>query len=285
MSNQVKTTLLLGLLTGLILGLGRLLGGSQGLVLAFFLAAGMNLVSYWYSDKIVLRLYGAQPLDPRRFPEIHEIVRNLSLKAKLPMPVLYLIPSGSPNAFATGRNPQHAAVAVTEGILNILTPEELEGVIAHELSHVKNRDILVSTVAATLAGAIMMISNMVRWAALFGGFNRDDREDNGGGVLGLIVMAILAPIAAMIIQMAISRSREYLADSTGAQITRNPLALASALGKLSVASERIPLDARPETAHLFITNPLSGRSLLNLFSTHPPLEDRIARLRAMAGVR
>jgi heat shock protein HtpX len=284
MSNQIKTTLLLGLLTGLILGLGRLLGGSQGLLLAFFVAGGMNLVSYWYSDKIVLKLYGAEPLDPRRFAEIHGIVRNLALKAKLPMPALYLIPSRSPNAFATGRDPQHAAVAVTEGILDILTPEELEGVIAHELSHVKNRDILVSTVAATLAGAIMMISNMVRWAALFGGFSRDDRED-GGGVLGLMVMAILAPIAALIIQMAISRSREYLADSTGAQVTRNPLALASALGKLAVASERIPLGARPETAHLFIMNPLSGHTLLKLFSTHPPLEDRIARLRVMAGVR
>jgi heat shock protein HtpX len=284
MSNQIKTTLLLAALTGLILGLGNLLGGNQGLVLAFVLAGGMNLISYWFSDKIVLRLYGAKQIDPQRFPQLDGIVRNLCLKAQLPTPSLYLIPSPSPNAFATGRNPEHAAVAVTEGILNILTPQELEGVLAHELSHVKNRDILISSISATLAGAIMMIADMARWTAFFGGFNRDDREE-GGSIIGLILMTVLAPIAALFIQMAISRSREYLADATGARISGNPLGLAAALEKLAVASERIPMNARPETAHLFITSPLSGASLFNLFSTHPPLQDRIARLRAMAGMR
>jgi heat shock protein HtpX len=288
MGNQLKTTLLLGALTGIILAFGSLLGGGDGLVLAFFLAAAMNLGSYWFSDKIVLRLYGAKPIDPQGFPKLYQIVRNLCLKAQVPMPALYLIPSPSPNAFATGRNPEHAAVAVTEGILNILTPEELEGVLAHELSHVKNRDILISSIAATLAGAIMMVANMARWATFFGGFSRGGREDEsegGGGFLGLILMAVVAPIAAAIIQMAISRSREYLADATGARISGNPLGLARALEKLFVGSERIPLEARPETSHLFIMSPLSGGRLLNLFSTHPPIEDRIRRLRAMVGVR
>ena len=285
MSNQVKTTLLLGALTGLILAFGNLLGGTQGLVLAFLLAGGMNLASYWFSDKIILALYGAQRIDPQAFPQLEQLLRNLCLKAQLPMPSLYLIPSPSPNAFATGRNPEHAAVAVTQGILNILTPQELEGVLAHELSHVRNRDILISSIAATLAGAIMMVANMARWAAILGGVRRSDEDDNGGGLLGLVVMTIVAPVAAVIIQMAISRSREYLADATGARISGNPLGLASALEKLSLASQRIPLDARPETAHLFIMSPLAGSNILNLFSTHPPLEERIARLRALAGVR
>jgi len=207
------------------------------------------------------------------------------LQARIAMPRLYIIPADAANAFATGRNPQHAAVAVTEGILRLMNERELTGVLSHELSHVTNRDILISSIAATLAGVIMMIANMARWAAIFGGYSRSDEREGGGGVIGLIAMSILAPIAAMIIQMAISRTREYAADASGARLSGDPLALASALGKLGAASERIPLDASPQTSHLFIVNPLSGRSLMQLFSTHPPLEDRIERLRAMAGQR
>ena len=281
MSNSFKTALLLGLLTGIILGIGQLFGGSQGLVIAFVFALLINFGSYWFSDKIVLAMYNAREVSGDDAPELYRTVQNLTVRAQLPMPRLYVIPSESPNAFATGRDPQHAAVAVTEGILRIMNREELEGVIAHELSHVKNRDILIGTIAATLAGVVMMLANMARWAAIFGVGRSERDEEGGGGVLGLILMSVLAPIAAMMIQMAISRSREFLADATGAKIAGNPLGLASALAKLARASEMVPLEARPETAHMFIVSPLTGGSFLSLFSTHPPVEERIARLRAM----
>lgn len=282
MANALKTTLLLGLLTGLFIAIGGWLGGQSGMVTAFVLALIMNLASYWFSDKIVLRMYGAQPLAESDAPVVYRIVRNLATKARIPMPRLYLLPSPVPNAFATGRNPQHAAVAVTEGILRIMDEEELEGVLAHELSHVLNRDVLISTIAATLAGAVMMLANMARWGAIFGGARGDD-EDSGMNPIALIVTALLAPIAAMLIQMAVSRAREYEADASGARLTRRPQGLASALMKLHQASQVASMDANPATAHLFIVNPLTGtgRSLLNLFATHPPIEDRIARLRAM----
>ncbi len=280
MANSLKTTLLLGLLTGIILGVGQLFGGSQGLAIAFLFALLLNFGSYWFSDKIVLAMYQAREVGLDEAPELYRIVQNLALKAQLPMPRLYVIPSESPNAFATGRNPGHAVVAVTEGILQVMNREELEGVLAHELSHVKNRDILIGSIAATLAGVIMMLANMARWAAIFG-VGRERDEEGGGGVLGLILMSILAPIAAVIIQMAISRSREFLADASGARTLGNPLALASALEKLARASQLIPMEARPETAHMFIVSPFSGGSFLTLFSTHPPIEERIARLRAM----
>ncbi|MEW6296812.1 MAG: zinc metalloprotease HtpX [Thermodesulfobacteriota bacterium] len=279
---MLRTTLLLGALTGLIMLIGQWLGGSQGLVIAFVFAVLMNFGSYWFSDKIVLAMYRAREVSEAEAPMLYRIVHNLAVRAGMPMPRLYIIPSESPNAFATGRNPQHAAVAVTEGILRLMNERELTGVLAHELSHVQNRDILISSIAATLAGVVMMVANMARWAAFFGGMNRDDRE-GGGGIIGLIAMSILAPVAAAIIQMAISRTREYEADASGARMSGDPLGLASALGKLGAASERIPLDASPQTSHLFIVNPLSGRSLMQLFSTHPPLEERITRLRRMAG--
>jgi len=279
MSNMLKTTLLLGGLTGIILWFGQFLGGSQGLIIAFVFAAVMNFGSYWFSDKIVLAMYGARPVDINEAPDLYRVVQNLATRAGMPMPKLYIIPSEAANAFATGRSPEHAAVAVTEGILKLMTWDELEGVLAHELSHVKNRDILISSIAATLAGVIMMLANMVRWAAIFGGVSRDER-DEGGGIIGLLVMSVVAPLAAMLIQLAISRSREYQADASGAELLHSGEKLASALEKLEYASQRVPLNASPQTAHLFIVNPLSGRSLANLFSTHPPLEERIRRLRA-----
>ena len=284
MSNSIKTVLLLGLLTGLILAVGQLLGGPQGMMIAFLFSVLLNFGSYWFSDKIVLAMYRAREVTEAEAPELYSIVHNVALRAGMPMPRVYMIPTETPNAFATGRNPEHAVVAVTEGILRLMNREELEGVLAHEVSHVKNRDILISSVAATLAGVIMMLAHMARWAAIFGGFGGRDRDDNGG-IVGLLLTAILAPIAAMLIQMAISRSREYQADASGARTLGNPLGLASALAKLSRANEIAPMDVRPETAHLFIVNPLSGRSLANLFSTHPPIEERIARLRAMAHTR
>ena len=280
MSNMLKTTLLLGLLTGLILWFGQSLGGSQGLTIAFVFAAIMNFGSYWFSDKIVLAMYGARPVGMNEAPELYRVVQNLATRAGMPMPKLYVIPTDAANAFATGRNPEHAAVAVTEGIMRLMSWDEIEGVLAHELSHVKNRDILISSIAATLAGVIMMLANMVKWAAIFGGFSRDER-DEGGGVLGLLFMAIVAPLAAMLIQLAISRSREYQADASGAEILHSGESLARALEKLESASQRVPLDASPQTAHLFIVNPLSRRSLAGLFSTNPPIEERIRRLRAM----
>lgn len=279
MSNALKTTLLLGLLTGLLLWIGQSFGGSQGMFIAFAFAVVMNFGSYWFSDKIVLRLYRAQEVDMNSAPELYRMVHNLTTRASLPMPKLYVIPSDAANAFATGRNPSHAAVAVTQGILRIMSPDELEGVLAHELSHVKNRDILISSIAATLAGALVMLANMLRWAAIFGGSSRDDREGSGGAI-GLIAMSIMAPLAAMLIQMAISRSREFQADASAAQILGTGEPLARALEKLHTAAARLPLDASPQTAHMFILNPLSASGLSKLFSTHPPVEERIARLRS-----
>ena len=278
MENRVKTVLLLTGLTVFFIFMGKFLGGRQGMYLAFILALGMNFFSYWFSDKIVLRMYRAQEVSPEEAPQIHQMVEELAHEAGIPKPRVYIIPDESPNAFATGRNPQHAAVAATQGIIRLLTPVELKGVLGHELGHVLNRDILISTIAATLAGAIMILASMARWGAILG-MGRDDEE--GGGILGVLVMSIIAPIAAMLVQMAVSRSREYLADETGAHLTHNPESLARALEKLSVGTQRVPMDASPATAHMFIVNPLSGGSLMNLFSTHPPIEDRVERLRAM----
>lgn len=280
MSNMLKTTVLLGLLTGLILWIGQFLGGSQGLVVAFVFAAVMNFGSYWFSDKLVLAMYKARPVGMNEAPDLYRIVQNLATRAHMPMPKLYVIPSDAANAFATGRSPEHAAVAVTEGIMRLMSWDELEGVLAHELSHVRNRDILISSIAATLAGVIMMLANMMRWAAMFGGGSRDEREE-GGGIIGLLAMTILAPLAATVIQLAISRSREYQADASGAELLHTGEPLARALEKLETAAQRVPLQANPQTAHLFIVNPLTGRSFANLFSTHPPLEERIRRLREM----
>ena len=278
--NTIKTALLLGALTGLLMLIGGLFGGQQGVVIAFIFAMVMNFGSYWFSDKLVLRMYKARPVSESEAPELHAMVKNLALKASLPMPHVYIIPGDTPNAFATGRDEHHAVVAVTEGILRILDRDELEGVISHELTHIKNRDMLIGSIAATLAGTIVMLAHMAQWAAIFGGASRDD-EEGGGGIIGLILMAVLAPIAAAIIQMAISRSREYLADTGGAKISGKPYDLAGALEKLSRASREIPMEANPSTAHMFIVNPLTRRSLMNLFSTHPPIEERIARLRSM----
>lgn len=280
--NYVKTVLLMGLLTGLFIWVGDLAGGRQGMIIALVLAGVMNLGSYWFSDKIVLAMYRAQPVDEATAPQLYRIVQRLAQRGNLPMPKVYIIPEGSPNAFATGRNPAHAAVAVTDGIMRILNEEELEAVIGHELSHVGNRDILISAIAATLAGALMVLARIFMYSTLFMGGGGDSR-DRGGGGLGAIVMLILAPIAAMFIQMAISRSREYQADLGGARLSGNPMALASALGKLQRGAEYQPMEnANPATAHMFIVSPLSGRSLMNLFSTHPPMEERIARLQEMA---
>jgi heat shock protein HtpX len=279
MGNSAKTVLLLGALSGLLLVIGELLGGSSGLMIAFVVAVVVNLGSYWFSDKIVLRMYRAQEVSEAEAPQPHALVHRLATAASLPMPKVYLLPSDSPNAFATGRNPAHAAVAVTQGIMRILTPDELEGVLAHELAHVKNRDILIGTVAATLAGAVMMLARFAQFAAIFGGGGRD-REEGGGG-LGLILMAILAPIGAMLVQMAVSRSREYQADASGARFCGRPESLARALEKIAEASKRVPLEASAATAHMFILSPLSGRGMMSLFSTHPPVEKRVERLRAM----
>ena len=277
MTNYFKTTLLLGLMTGLVLVLGRTLGGSGGMALALIFTAVMNFVAYFYSDKIALATYRAKEASREQAPDLFRIVENLTQRAGLPMPRLYIIPSAAANAFATGRNPQHAAVAVTEGTLQLLNYEELEGVIAHELGHVTNRDILISSVAATLAGAIMFVAHTARFAALFGGFgNRDDRD--GGGGLGFLFTLIVAPIAAMLIQMAISRSREYGADATGARLAGNPYGLARALEKLHASSGVRPLRASESTAHMFIVKPFSAGAIVNLFSTHPPVEERIQRL-------
>jgi len=282
--NRVKTTGLLVGLTLLFILVGKLLGGHQGVVVAFILASVMNLGAYWFSDKIVLSMYGAREVTPEQAPELYQIVHELSLRAGIPMPKVYMIDTETPNAFATGRSPQHAAVAVTHGIMRLLNREELSGVIGHELAHVYHRDTLISTVAATIAGAISMLANMAQWAMIFGGFgNNEEEEGEGGmGLAGNLVMIIVAPIAAMVIQMAISRSREYLADEGGARLCGHPLYLANALKKIAVGVDRIPMAANPGTAHLFIMNPLSGGGLFKLFSTHPPIEDRIARLEAMA---
>ncbi|HOK06162.1 MAG TPA: zinc metalloprotease HtpX [Syntrophales bacterium] len=281
--NTFRTALLLGALTGLLMLIGGLVGGKGGVVVAFVLALIMNFGAYWFSDRIVLSMYSAQEVTPDEAPELYRMVADLAARAGLPMPRVYIIPQDTPNAFATGRDEKHAVVAVTEGILRILDRDELEGVLAHELTHIKNRDILIGSIAATLAGAVVMLANMAQWAAVFGGVSRDD-DEGGGNIIGLILMAVLAPIAATIIQMAISRSREYMADEGGARISGKPYGLAGALEKLSRASQVVPMDANPSTAHMFIVNPLTGRSLMNLFSTHPPIEERIARLRAMRPV-
>ena len=281
--NTIKTGLLLGALTGLLMLIGGWFGGQHGVVIAFFFAVVMNFGSYWFSDKLVLRMVHAQAVSEGEAPELYAMVKNLALRASMPMPRVYIIPEDSPNAFATGRDEHHAVVAVTEGILRILGRDELEGVIAHELTHIRNRDILIGSIAATLAGAIVMLAHMAQWAAMFGGAGSDD-DEGGSNIVGLILMAVLAPIAATLIQMAISRSREYLADAGGAKISGKPYGLAGALEKLSRASQAIPMNANPSTAHMFIVNPLTGRSLMNLFSTHPPIEERIARLRSMRPV-
>jgi heat shock protein HtpX len=277
MGNAFKTAFLLTLLTLLLMFIGRAFGGQNGMLLALAIAAVMNFVSYFYSDKIALKMYRAQPVTRNELPRAYAAVERLTQKIGIPMPKIYVIPNESPNAFATGRNPQHASVAVTQGILDLLTDEELEGVLAHELGHVNNRDILISSVAATIAGAITMLASMARWGMFFGGFGGRDDRDRGGGV-GALLMLFLAPLAASLIQLAVSRSREYQADVTGAHFTGNPYALASALSKLDAYSRRLPLQATPSTAHLFIVQPLLGMSFGNLFSTHPPIAKRIERL-------
>jgi heat shock protein HtpX len=282
MPNGLKTALLLGLLSGLLLAIGEFLGGSNGLVIAFVFAAIMNFGSYWFSDKIVLRMYRAQEVGSGH--RLYNIVERLARQAQLPMPKVYIIPDPSPNAFATGRNPSHAAVAATEGILQVLSDNELEGVIAHELAHVRHRDILISSVAATVAAAIMMAARTAQFAAMFGGYGgRGDGRDRGNNPIALLAMIILAPLAAMVIQAAISRSREFSADAGGAQIAGNPYGLADALRKIEAVSQRVPLDANPATAHMFIIKPFSGGGLMSLFSTHPPTEQRIRAL--LGGMR
>jgi heat shock protein HtpX len=280
--NTTKTILLMVGLTVLLVSLGGAFGGRQGMIYLFIFSLAMNMFSYWFSDKIVLRMYNAREVTEAEAPMLWSVTHDLALKMQMPMPKVYVIPSDAPNAFATGRNPNHAAVAATEGITRLLTRDELEGVMAHELGHVKNRDILIGTIAAAIAGAISMLAGMARWAMIFGGFGGSrDNENRGGNVFAELFMIIVAPIAALLIQMAISRSREYQADATGAQICGKPMSLANALKKLQAGSQRVPLDANPATAHMFIVNPLRGGGVVNLFSTHPPLEDRIARLEKM----
>jgi len=277
MGNTFKTAFLLTALTLLLMFFGRVFAGEQGMVIALVFAGVMNFVAYFFSDKIALATYRAQAVTREQLPRVYQVVERLTQKAGLPMPKIYVIPTESPNAFATGRNPQHASVAVTQGILNLLNDEELEGVLAHELGHVNNRDILISSIAATLAGAITYLGQMGRFAMIFGGMG-GDREERRGGGLGALLMLILAPIAAMLIQLAVSRSREYHADETGAQLTGNPYALASALAKLDTYSKRLPMAASPSTAHLFIIQPVLGVDVGSLFSTHPPIAKRIERL-------
>jgi heat shock protein HtpX len=281
--NHFKTFLLMLVLTGLFILVGTAIGGKTGAIYAFAFAALMNFVTYWFSDKIVLKMYGAKEVSQQENPTLHGIVSELTSKASMPMPKVYIMENDTPNAFATGRNPEHAAVAVTTGLMGILSKDELTGVIGHELSHIKHRDILVSTIAATIAGAIGMLASMARWGAIFGGGRSDDEEGGGGGANFLFVFlaTMVASIAAMLIQMAISRSREYLADAGGAHLS-HPLSLSKALGKLDMAAHRIPMEANPSTAHMFIVNPLSGGGVLSLFSTHPPIEERIAKLEEMA---
>jgi heat shock protein HtpX len=281
--NVMKTGILLALLAGILVVVGGLIGGQQGATIALVMAFVMNFVAYWFSDKMVLAMYGAKQVSEAEAPELHRIVRNLARKAGISMPKIYRIHTPTPNAFATGRNPEHAAVAVTTGIEAILNSEELEGVLGHELAHVTHRDILISTIAATIAGAISYLTYMAQWALMFGGGDRD-RNGNPLQMIGAIVSIIVAPLAAMLVQMAISRSREYHADEGGAQLT-NPLSLASALRKLEIGNRQVPMQANPGTAHLFIVNPLRGSGIVNLFSTHPPIQDRIARLESMARQR
>jgi heat shock protein HtpX len=283
MPNGLKTVFLLGLLSGLLLVIGQLLGGSNGLLIGFFFAVAMNFGSYWFSDKIVLRMYHAKEVGPGH--RLFGMVERLSRQAMLPMPKVYVIPDSSPNAFATGRNPSHSAVAATEGIMQVLSDHELEGVVAHELAHIKHRDILISSVAATIAATIMMVANMAQYAAIFGGFGGRSHDDDRGGVnpIALLLTIIVAPLAATLIQMAISRSREFSADAGGAQIAGNPYGLADALRKIEAVARRVPLDANPATAHMFIIKPFSGGGIMSLFASHPPTEDRIRAL--LGGIR
>lgn len=279
--NTLKTALLLTVLTLLFIAIGGLLGGRSGMVMAFGFALVMNFLTYWFSDKIVLAMYRAKPVTEAEAPDLVRTVRHLSQLSNIPMPKVYMIPTETPNAFATGRSPKHAAVAATSGILRMLDQEELTGVLAHELSHVKNRDVLIATLAAAIAGAIYMLADMARWSMMWGG-SRRDRNNSVLQLLLLIVVAVVAPIAAMLVQLAISRAREYQADESGARLSRKPLALASALRKIHSMAARLPMDANPATAHLFIVNPLSAGGLVNLFSTHPPVERRIEILEGLA---
>ncbi|HBV97954.1 MAG: protease HtpX [Peptococcaceae bacterium BICA1-7] len=278
--NTMKVWLLMGGLTVLLVLMGNAINGSSGMIVFFMIAVAMNFFSYFYSDKIAIKMTRSYPVSEAEAPDLYEIVRRLSQRAGIPMPRLYVTPSDQPNAFATGRNPSNSAVAVTEGIMRLLTRSEVEGVLAHELAHIKNRDVLVGTVAATMAGAISMIGNVIQWGAIFG-LGRGDDEEGGSSMVGALIMAILFPIAAMIIQLAISRSREYGADATGAQIAGSTDGLANALLKLESAAHRIPMRVNPSTSHLFIVNPLSGASMARLFSTHPPIQERVEKLRAM----
>jgi len=279
--NYLKTFILLTALTLLLIWVGEVIGGPRGAMFAFIFSMVMNLGAFWFSDKLVLSMYRAKPVTQSQAPELYQMIRGISQNAHLPMPKIYIIPQKGANAFATGRNPEHAVVAVTEGILDLLSEVELKGVLAHELAHVKNRDILIGSIAAAIAGAIMMLANMARWAAMFGGYSRD-RDRGNNNIIGLLAISILSPIAALIIQMAISRSREYLADKTGATFLHTGIPLADALQKLDSQARHRPVLASPQSAHLFIVNPLSGESFLSLFSTHPPTQDRIKKLRQIS---
>ncbi|MFC1523641.1 zinc metalloprotease HtpX [Thermodesulfobacteriota bacterium] len=281
MHNMIKTFILMAALTGLFMIAGQALGGQSGMMIALFMALAMNFFAYWYSDKMALKMSRAREISPAEAPQLHSLVENLAHKAGLPKPRVYIMPGETPNAFATGRNPDHSAVAVTEGILKILSTDELEGVLAHELAHIKNRDILISSIAAVMAGAISYLATMAQWAMIFGGGSRDD-DDGPGGLVMMIVMMIVAPLAAALIQMAISRSREYLADATGARICGQPLSLANALGRLEESNHRLPMDVNPATAQMYIVNPLTAGTMANLFSTHPPIQERIKRLKALS---
>ncbi len=283
--NTLKLTFLMALLTVILVTLGGAVGGQGGMTIAFVMAAGMNFFSYWFSDKMVLSMYGAREITETEDPRFYGIVRQLAQRAGLPMPKVYLMDTDTPNAFATGRNPEHAAVAATTGILRILSEDELAGVMAHELAHVKNRDILISTIAATFAGAITYMAHMAQFAAIFGGGRSSDDDEGGGGIFGMILMAILAPIAAMLVQMAISRSREFGADAGGAAISGTPLSLANALQKLEMGNQQVPMQANAATAHMFIVSPLTGGGMMSLFSTHPPMAERVARLQEMSRTR
>jgi heat shock protein HtpX len=278
--NTLKVSLLMILLMALFMTLGYLFGGQNGMVIAFILASVMNFFTYWYSDKMVLKMYRARPVEEKDYPKLYRVVKRVATNAMIPMPKVFIVPLKAPNAFATGRNKEHASVAVTEGILEILNEDELEGVIGHEIAHIQNRDMLLGTVAATFVGAIGILASIARWGAILGGFSRDN--DRGGGGIGLLVTAIVAPLIALILQSAISRQREYKADAEGSRITGKHLALASALDKLHRAPVRLNLNSHPATANLMIANPLSGKGLSSLFSTHPPVEKRIARLKQLA---